>query len=53
MSNLYLTYKAETSTSRPILDHVEAEFMLEVYSKKAEEIANEVAQLNENIRVNK
>jgi hypothetical protein len=48
---LYLTHKSATSSPRPILDHVEAEFMLEVYSKKAEEIANEISQLNENIRV--
>ena len=51
LSNLYLTHKRIHSTPRPIMAHVEAEFMMEIYAKKAEELSNEIAQHTENIKV--
>lgn len=49
LAMLYVTYRAQTGTTRNVSEHHEAEVILEEYLKQVEEIANELAELRANI----
>ena len=49
LSGMYLTHRKVTGLPRAMAQHTEAEMLLETYSKKAEEVHNEIAELLEHI----